>query len=612
MISFCKHQSFLLFSLWVLLASFSLSAQTQIGGNIIGEQISDKSGSSVSMSGNGTRIAIGAPTNNGSGIWNSSWGHVRIYDYNGSAWVQVGADIDGEAAGDGNGTSVSLSSDGSRVAIGATGNDVNGSGSGHVRIYDYNGSAWVQVGADIDGEAAGDGSGHSVSLSSDGSIVAIGATNNDAGNSNSDNRGHVRIYQYSGGSWTQLGSDIDGEYAGDYSGGYVSLSSDGSIVAIGAVLNDVPSVYGDNLGHVRVYEYSSGSWSQLGADIDGEAASDQSGRVSLSSDGSIVAIGAIGNKGTFGSFGAGHVRVYEYSGGYWTQLGADIDGEAVGDYFGSSVSLSSDGSIVAIGAINNDAGGTNRGHVRVYEYSSSSWTQVGVIDGENNYDNFGHSLSISSDGTKFAAGAPYFGDNLGRVRAYSIVSNSPATLTITSNDSDNVITTGQVTLTATFSINMTASPTISITGVVTNVAMTQSSTAAVWSYYWQVPSNISSGTTLNVTATATDTNNLPYSGNASLTLTISPTFYLASNGVTVKCSGCSAGDTGMVSGTIYTAHDNTSLANKDRTDTDWDRVVTTLVTDMSGLFDGAIGSLASQNRAFNQNLSSWDTLMLPI
>ena len=146
-----KFQLKFLFQILFLFVSFSLSAQTQIGGNIIGEQISDKSGSSVSMSGNGTRIAIGAPTNNGSGIWNSSWGHVRIYDYNGSAWVQVGADIDGEAAGDGNGTSVSLSSDGSRVAIGATGNDVNGSGSGHVRIYDYNGSAWVQVGADIDG-----------------------------------------------------------------------------------------------------------------------------------------------------------------------------------------------------------------------------------------------------------------------------------------------------------------------------------------------------------------------------------------------------------------------------------------------------------------------------
>ena len=61
--------------------------------------------------------------------------------------------------------------------------------------------------------------------------------------------------------------------------------------------------------------------------------------------------------------------------------------------------------------------------------------------------------------------------------------DSTSTLAITSNDSDNVITTGQVTLTATFNINMTASPTISITGVVTNVAMTQSATAAVWTYY---------------------------------------------------------------------------------------------------------------------------------
>ena len=138
--------------------------------------------------------------------------------------------------------------------------------------------------------------------------------------------------------------------------------------------------------------------------------------------------------------------------------------------------------------------------------------------------------------------------------------SSPATLTITSNDSDNVITSGQVTLTATFSINMNATPTISVTGVVTNVSMTQSTTAAVWTYYWQVPSNISSGTTLNVTATATDTNNLAYSGNASLTLTISPTFYLASNGVTIKCSGCSAGDTGMVSGTLYTAADNSNIS----------------------------------------------------
>ena len=58
-------------------------------------------------------------------------------------------------------------------------------------------------------------------------------------------------------------------------------------------------------------------------------------------------------------------------------------------------------------------------------------------------------------------------------------------------------------------------------------------------------------------------NSLPYSGNDSpfLTLTIRPTFYLASNGVTIKCSGCSAGDTGMVSGTLYTAVVNGNLTN---------------------------------------------------
>ena len=50
--------------------------------------------------------------------------------------TQQGADIDGEAAGDSSGYSVSLSSDGTKVAIGANRSDGNGSNSGHVRVYD--------------------------------------------------------------------------------------------------------------------------------------------------------------------------------------------------------------------------------------------------------------------------------------------------------------------------------------------------------------------------------------------------------------------------------------------------------------------------------------------
>jgi hypothetical protein len=64
----------------------------------------------------------------------------------------------------------------------------NGANSGHVRVFDWNGAAWVQRGDDIDGEAAGDRSGTSVSLSAGGEVLAIGAIDN-------GNSGHVRTYQ---------------------------------------------------------------------------------------------------------------------------------------------------------------------------------------------------------------------------------------------------------------------------------------------------------------------------------------------------------------------------------------------------------------------------------
>ena len=99
--------------------------------------------------------------------------------------------------------------------------------------------------------------------------------------------------------------------------------------------------------------FSLSAQTQIGADIDAEAADDRSGIISLSSDGTRVAVGAYKNDGANGA-DSGHVRIYEYSGGSWSQLGADIDGEAANDFSGWSVSLSSDGSRVAIGAYKND------------------------------------------------------------------------------------------------------------------------------------------------------------------------------------------------------------------------------------------------------------------
>jgi hypothetical protein len=404
------------------------SGWSQRGSDIDGEAAGDHSGYSASLSGDGLTLAVEARNNDG--INGSDSGHVRVYTWNGSSWVQKGSDIDGEAAGDQyqSGFSVSLSVDGLTVAIGAHRNDgINGSNSGHVRVYTWNvsTSVWVQKGSDIDGEAAGDESGFSVSLSDDGLTVAIGALYNGGNAGHGSYSGHVRVYTWnvSASAWVQKGSDIDGE-AHDQSGFSVSLSVDGLTVAIGA-----PGAFGSYSGHVRVYTWnvSTSVWVQKGSDIDGEAAGDNSGwSVSLSDDGLIVAIGALFNDGN--GVDSGHVRVYTWNGSSWVQKGSDIDGEAGNDLSGFSVSLSGNGLTVAIGAHRNDGiNGSDSGHVRVYTWnvSTSAWVQKGSdIEGEAAGDYSGRSVSLSDDGLIVAIGAIYNdgnGADSGHVRVFSWV-----------------------------------------------------------------------------------------------------------------------------------------------------------------------------------------------
>jgi len=427
--------------LFLTLSTYIGYAQVQIGADIDGEAANDYS-ASVSLSSDGSIAAIGASFNDGNG---PESGHVRVYQNISGVWTQVGDDMDGEAAND-RSSIVSLSADGTIVAIGAILNNANGAEAGHVRVYQNISDIWTQVGDDIDGEAAGDWFGNSISLSSDGSIVAIGAPKNDG---NGPNSGHVRIYQNISGVWTQIGADIDGESGGNFSGGSVSLSADGTIVAIGASFNDDS---GSNAGHVRVYQNTSDVWTQVGSDIDGEAASDESGySVSLSSDGSIVAIGA--NKNDDNGTESGHVRVYKNVSGVWTQIGGDIDGETAQDGSGYSISLSANGTIVAIGAPQNDGNGANSGHVRMYQNISDVWTQIGTdIDGEVAGDWSGLSVSLSSDGGTVASGALFSagnGSNSGHVRVFDIsglvlssgeFQANQEIITLYPNPSSNIIT----------------------------------------------------------------------------------------------------------------------------------------------------------------------------
>ena len=388
-----------------------LFAQIQLGLDIDGAAAGDRSGRQVSLSSDGSRVAIGARQNDGNG---TDAGHVRVFDWNGNDWTQVGQDINGEAAGDESGWTVSLSSDGNRLAIGARYNDGNGTNAGHVRVYDLIGMTWEQVGEDIDGEAADDISGHELSLSSDGSRVAIGAINNDG---NGFEAGHVRIYELSGTVWTQVGTDIDGDASGDRFS-RVSLSSDGNRVAIGAPFNDGNGI---DAGHVRVYDYDAigMNWTQVGDDINGAAGDNSGFALSLSSDGNRVAVGARFN-GDNGDY-SGQVRVFDWNGANWAQVGEDMDGEAAGNQFGYSISLSSDGNRVAAGT-HVAAASNGAGHVRVFEWDSLSWTQACAnIDGEDAGDFFGISISLSPDGNRLAIGGARNGGNgfeAGHVRVF--------------------------------------------------------------------------------------------------------------------------------------------------------------------------------------------------
>src|SRR5690606_22006667 len=97
----------------------------------------------------------------------------------GISQTQIGLDIDGKTSGDRSGTSVSLSADGNIVAIGAPDTICttcpSGTSTGYVSIYENISGIWVQIGGDIYGIKNNEAFGHSVSLSADGSIVAVSA-----------------------------------------------------------------------------------------------------------------------------------------------------------------------------------------------------------------------------------------------------------------------------------------------------------------------------------------------------------------------------------------------------------------------------------------------------
>ena len=216
------------------------------------------------------------------------------------------------------------------------------------------------------------------------------------------------------------GQVLHGENTGDIFGWSTDLSEDGLTLAVGSILND--NTNGLNSGSVRVYTRSNPdeAWVQKGVDIDGEAAQDYSGwSITLSTDGDRLVIGAVFNDDG-GNVNTGHVRIYDWNAGtsQWVSV-TEINGGTAGDFFGYSVSLSRDKNRLAVGA---PYGLSQRGYVSVYYNNSGTWQKIEDVVAAPTYINgqFGKRLSLNDDGTRLVVSAPHALGDTGVVYFYGV------------------------------------------------------------------------------------------------------------------------------------------------------------------------------------------------
>ena len=190
----------------------------------------------------------------------------------------------------------------------------------------------------------------------------------------------------------------------DYLGSSLDLNDAGDFLVIGA------NRYNANDGLIRTYHWDGGSWNQSGIDIVGSSAENLGHVVSLNSDGDILA-----SAGNTANSNSGVVYAYDWIANSWAQRPNPISGQSV-EEFGSSLSLNGDGDYIAVGA---PLANNNSGIVRVYNWDSSAWVQIGDdISGVLDNESLGYSVDINSDGKIICAGGPGANTNEGITRAY--------------------------------------------------------------------------------------------------------------------------------------------------------------------------------------------------
>ncbi len=303
----------------------------------------------------------------------------------------------GGAAGDDLGDSAAVSGD--TAVVGAS----HHGGTGAALVFVRSGTSWSQQAALVGGDSAtGDLFGEAAAISGD--TVVVGAWKN------ASSQGAAYVFTRTGTSWSQQGklTASDG-IAGDDFGAAVAISGD--TIVVGAPWQS--SV----VGAVYVFTRSGTTWTQ-------EAELSISGAVIGAAIGSSVTVETGATSGTviagspqIQSYtpGGGAAYVWVGSGSSWTPQGSlSPNDSSDGDLFGTSVSISSDTTLV--GAPGKAA---SKGVAYLFTRAGTQWTQLAKLtasDGAAN-DSFGSAVATSTDIA--LVGAPGHTSNTGTAYAYT-------------------------------------------------------------------------------------------------------------------------------------------------------------------------------------------------
>lgn len=373
----------------------------------------DYFGSAVAMSGDGSRVAVGSDGKYG---YN---GAVLIYEHDDDlgSFTQLGPTIRGEFNG-GFASSLDLSHDGNTLVVGAPDGHEN---KGCVTVYKFD-AVWKKMGDEIVGHIKSAHAGHSVSISGDGSTIAYGSPYA------LDGFGNIRVMTFdsSKNTWN-LDFSLDGTEK-TFLGGSISLNFAGDRLVAGArlmtpVIGGKPYEYA---GGFEVFDLINQSWKKNGKTIHGDQSYARLGHaIDCSYDGQRIIAGAFtSHEGT----GAVYVFQEDQSNDNgWSLLGQVIKGEEEHDQLGSAVSISGTGSIIAIGAPDNNDIRPNGGEVKIYHFDESEnlWEEVeinisGYDIGDDN-KNFGDAIGLNEHGDHMIIGSQMGNYYKGVVQTYRAV-----------------------------------------------------------------------------------------------------------------------------------------------------------------------------------------------